>query len=263
MKKYSFLLIFICLVYNIKADSLSYKLILSLPVTTEFFTTDPLGNVYVITQNRLIKYDLNGKQVTNNDEKNLGTLISVDASNPFKVITFYKDYSRVQVLDNKLVPRVDVNLLEKNLQQPLVVAYGQGEGLWVYDQQDFKLKKFDSQFRIITESASLDQVLATLPDPDYLLEAGKWLLMNDPARGILLFDRFGTYSRTIPLKGLHSFQVIDGKIIYFYNTLHSFDLNTLEEKEITLPSADEKINVRIEGNRIYILKKGFLEIYET
>ncbi|MGI8893878.1 MAG: hypothetical protein ACR2GN_10540, partial [Bacteroidia bacterium] len=189
--------------------------------------------------------------------------VSVDVTNPFKIVVFYIDFSRVQILDNKLVARVDVNLHEKNIFQPRVVAYAQGEGLWVYDQQDFRLKKFDQHFKPVTESSSLDQVLNSLPDPVSLQEADNWLLMNDPAQGILMFDRFGNYYRTLPLKGLTSFQVKEGKIIYFRGALKTFDLNTLEEAEIAIPSTDNKLQVRIENNRIYILKEGFLEIYES
>ena len=240
-----------------------YKLILSIPADTKEFTTDHLGNVYLITNNNLIKIDLTGKSISYNDEKNLGTLFSIDASNPFKVVVFYRDYSRVQILDNQLVSRADVNLLDKNLLQPMAVAYAQGEGLWVYDQQDFRLKKFDQNFKNITESPSLDQVLSTIPSPVNLMEAENWLLLNDSTQGIMLFDRFGTYYRTLPIKGLSSFQVKDGKIIYFRESLKAFDLNTLEETEITLPKVENKIQVRIENNRIYILKEGILEIYES
>ena len=264
MKKIITLLFLLPHVLNItRADSIDYKLILKVPATTNYFTTDPLGNVFFITDNRLVKVDLAGVQIMNNDEKNLGTLVSVDATNPFKIITFYKDFTRVQVLDNKLVPRVDVNLLDKNILQPLVVGYAQGEGLWVYDQQDFKLKKYDHQFRLLTESSSLDQVLNILPVPDFMLEAENYLLMNDPDQGILVFDRFGNYYRTLPIKGLKSFQVREGKIIYFNKTLKTFDLNTLEENEISIPKGDSIRNVRLEGNRIYILNGGFLEIYES
>ena len=251
------------LLFSVSTSAAEFKLVLKIPTTAKDFTTDHLGNVFIVTDNRLVKIDLNGLEITNNDEKNLGTLVSVDASNPFKIIAFYKDFSRVQVLDNKLVSRVEVNLLEKNIFQPLVIAYAQGEGLWVYDQQDFRLKKFDNQFRAVSESSSLDHVLPQLPDPNFLIEADNWLLMNDPSRGILVFDRFGTYYKTIPLTGLSSFQVKDGKIIYFRYTLKTFNINTLEEGEIAIPSTDSKLNVRIENNRIYILKEGFLEIYES
>lgn len=257
------MLVLFILLFSVSSFATEFKLILKIPTTAEDFTTDNLGNIFIVTDNRLVKIDLTGLQITNNDEKNLGTLVSVDASNPFKIVTFYKDFSRVQVLDNKLVSRVDVNLLEKNIFQPLAVAYAQGEGLWIYDQQDFRLKKFDNQFRMVSESSSLDQVLPDLPEPNFLIEADNWLLMNDPSRGILVFDRFGTYYRIIPLQGLKSFQVKEGKIIYFHNTLKTFDINTLEEGEISIPSADSMLNVRIENNRIYILKEGFLEIYES
>jgi hypothetical protein len=261
MKKYRLCLLL--MLFSLTAPAADFKLILKIATDAREFTTDQLGNVFIVTDNRLVKIDLTGNRIIYNDEKNLGTIVSVDASNPFKIVAFYKDFSRVQILDNKLVPRVDVNLLEKHILQPLVVAYAQGEGLWVYDQQDFRLKKFDHQFKLITESSSLDQILTNLPNPVSLLEADSWLLMNDPAQGILLFDRFGNYYRTLALKGLDTFQVKEGKIIFFHDTLKTFDLNTLVETEIAIPATDDKIQVRIENNRIYILKEGFLEIYES
>src|SRR5436190_13567133 len=78
------------------AVSDDYKLLNSIPFQgVTFFTSDNLGQAYVVVENQLLQFDSNGKPVANYSEKNLGNLRFVDASNPMKILLFYPDFARV------------------------------------------------------------------------------------------------------------------------------------------------------------------------
>ncbi len=72
---------------------------------------------------------------------------------------------------------------------------------------------------------------------------------------------YGTYHKTIPIKGIGTFQVSNNKIIYYKGgKLKSFDLMTLNEGEMALPSTDI-IDARTEKEKLYLLKQKSLDIY--
>src|SRR6185369_8144211 len=88
------------LLISFKADE--YKLINSIPFAHAKFTTDRLGNAYVIVENQLLQFDTIGKPKANYSNLNSGILFSVDASNPLKILLFYPDFARLELLNNKL-----------------------------------------------------------------------------------------------------------------------------------------------------------------
>ena len=56
-----------------------------------YLTTDKLSNTYVIVGNQMLQFDLNGKPLANFSRNNLGSIRSIDASNPMKILMFYPD----------------------------------------------------------------------------------------------------------------------------------------------------------------------------
>src|SRR5436853_7636043 len=64
------------------------------------FTTDNLGNVYVVSENILLQFDNNGKPLNHYDEKNLGRLVRIDADNPLKLLVFYPDFAQINILNS-------------------------------------------------------------------------------------------------------------------------------------------------------------------
>jgi hypothetical protein len=89
--------------------------------------------------------------------------------------------------------------------------------------------------------------------------------MSNPSSGVLLFDMFGTYLKTMEIKdssSLENFQVNDDKIILSRgNTLIETNQANLIAKEITYSELKDAIKIRIEQNRLYVLKKDIFEIY--
>jgi hypothetical protein len=69
-----------------------------------------------------------------------------------------------------------------------------------------------------------------------LLEANNKVFLNDTARGILIFDVFGTYSKTIPVKHLNALQADADNVYYFQNRwFHKIDLRTSEHDSLAMP----------------------------
>jgi hypothetical protein len=98
--------------------------------------------------------------------------------------------------------------------------------------------------------------------PNYLIEREGQVYMNDSTLGVVVFDIFGTYYKTVPIKGLEKIEVSNKKIFYLKNNkLGVYDMKTFEEYEIDLPTTAKILDFNINENKLYLLTEGKLEVY--
>ncbi len=260
MKKILFFSLFLCL---LGFQSGEYKLKYSIPFSeARFFTTDNLGNAYVIAGNQLLRFNPEGKPHQNFSESTLGELRSVDASDPLKTILFYPDFGRLILLNSQLAVQSVVHLKEIGIYQPMLACGSAYGGYWIFDRQDFQLKKVDLNLQITVQSGEMMNVTGMDVNPDFITEYNGSVYLKDPRNGLFVFDRFGTYHKRIPLGEITSFQVIEHEVLYVSeDKLKAFHLKTLNEREILLPSHGSIKNARIENNQLYLLTSDSLAFY--
>jgi hypothetical protein len=240
----------------------------SVPHAT-FFSSDNIGNVYVVAEDVLYQYNASGQLMTSYNERKFGHLSFVDTSNPLKMLLFYPDFAQVVVLDNRLTVKRIISFRELNIGQPGLICNSYNDGIWVFDQQQLKLRRLDPTNKIEVESNTLGQVVEDTLAPNFMLEMNNMLYLNNPSTGILVFDVYGTYYKTLPFTGLRSFQIIGDQLLYFRYTggrpeLKSYHLKTIAEKNILLPpvaSTDSISDVRIAPQKLYVFKKEILDLY--
>lgn len=258
--KYLFSVLIAFVLLSFQTDD--YTLLKSIAFSNAVFTTDKLGNAYVIAENQLLQFEPSGKPKANYSETNLGALRSVDASNPMKLLLFYPDFAQINVLNTKLSLQSVVKLRPLGIGQPLLICNSDNEGYWVFDSEDFQLKKIDLSLKVKFESGNITQSVGYNILPNFLAEANNFVYLNNPATGILVFDLYGTYYKTIPILNLTSFQIINEELLYqSQNKLISFHMKKLEEKEILLPSHDSLVSARIESKELFLLTTASLNFY--
>jgi hypothetical protein len=269
-KSIFYLLCFFCFTIIVVAQEneikYDFELVKNFEKSTDYFTTDNEGNLYTINADEIMKFNSKGDLEFRFSNKSLGNISHVDARNKLKILLFYKDFSKLLFLDNMLAESSNTILLQDyRLDQASVVCMSFNNGFWVFDQINFNLVRMDQNLRITHETGNLSLLLGNTIKPNFALEAGNYLYINDPLLGILVFDIYGTYYKTIPLLGLSKFQVIDNKFIYFYkdDKFRRFDLLKLSEENILIPPTESPvIGVRTEKNMIYIRTKNQVGIYK-
>ncbi len=175
-----------------------FSLIKTIDTPSDFFTSDNQSNVYVVKGNELTKYDKTGKVLYKYSNKNYGNISFVDASNMLRILVFYKDFLQVVLLDNTLSITGDpVNLEKVGFQQTQLVCSSNNNGLWIYDQQNFELIRFDQNLAKVQQTGNLTSTLNIELQPVALLEYDNKVYLNNPSTGILIFDIYGTYYKTI------------------------------------------------------------------
>lgn len=226
--------------------------IASIPAKGCSMTTDNLGNLFLLRPDFSIdKYDRDGRFLLSNNFKLLGPLHSLDAGNPMELYAFYREQNVLGLFDNQLSlrARIDLNRTGSNAISCLARSYD--NAIWVFDQQDLQLKKYSKSLDLLLQSGNIRSLTGIAPEPSSLIDDGEHVLLNDPENGILVFDIYANYVRTIPLMQpyLQSEQknyLLSGKGMPLL-----CDARTLQEKEISSFPDLKDAHVRREKSRLY------------
>jgi len=220
------------------------------------FTTDELGNVYALQGDELVLYDSRGRSWLRNSLKTFGRINAIDAFYSLKPMVFAREQGQVAVLDNTLAVQGSViNLARNGYPQAVLACMSVQNGFWLFDQRELALIRVDAQLRPLANTGRLDQLLGFAPEPSAMHEHESRLYLNDPERGIHVFDLFGTFMRTIPIAGARSMQVRDGVLVCLdARGAWRYDLRTLDLQPIAVPIAlDEARDLRIERGAAHVL----------
>lgn len=229
------------------------------------FAADNLGNVYVLTPaGLLIKLNSKGDSLNVfNDVRRYGTVYAIDATNPMKVLLYYKDFSTVVMLDRYLNRINMIDLRKSGIFQAKAMGLSYDNNVWIFDEQSAKLKKIDENGRVLSETTDLRQVLDVMPSPRSIIDSDGFVYVYDDAKGLYVFDYYGALKNTLPLTGITDLRVI-GKTIAGrrQNKLVRYTLGTLELQEQPLPAIiQDALKIYITQQGIYVLNEAGIEMY--
>jgi len=89
------------------------------------------------------------------------------------------------------------------------------------------------------------------------------VLVSDTTTGILVFDVFATYIKTIPIKSDSHIKPIENNLYYFAEgMMHIYDQTSFKTRSFQVPDAEQVIDVSIEKSRLYIMRADRIEVFE-
>lgn len=237
-------------------------LLKSISVKADYATIDNLSNIYLLNNDVIQKYDPQGTPMKSYSNKSLGKISTVDAVNPMKVLLFYRNFLQIVFLDNTLSQNGDpVSVQALGYPQAQLVCTSHNNGIWVYNQQNFELVRLNQDLQPINQTGNLARLLDVELKPNYMVEYNNRLYLNNPSTGILVFDVFGTYNKTIPLKGLSGFQFKEEQLVFYQQGhLNSFNMLTLEQSISVVPDSTAQA-VLLGNHKLYSVSKETLGIY--
>ena len=231
------------------------------------FNVDNLDNLYLITSgNQLKKIRSNGDSVgIFNDVKRYGTVSSIDVTNPLKILLYYKNFATVVVLDRFLNIRNTINFRKKNIFSVQTIATSYDNNIWLFDEQDYKLKKIDEEGKQLQESTDFRMLFDSVPSPTQLTDKENFIYLYDAEKGFYIFDYYGSFKNRLPFSGWNNVAVSEKNMYGFKNnTLYSYELNSLTLKEYQLPSLlGDYVAIKAINGKIYLLKDDGIYIYQV
>jgi hypothetical protein len=235
-----------------------YSQVDALPFNGNLMTTDQFGFYYEIDDTEIKKYSNSGKLDFSYSNNMLGVIANVDVSNPQKILVYFKDFTKILILDNTLSPSSEViDLTTIELDETSLVCRSYNDAIWYYDPVRFELIRKNQELVTTNSSGNLANLLNTNIQPNFMVEDKNKVYLNDPLVGVLIFDVYGTYLKTLPVLGLMSFQVRDKFLIYtnIEGEIETYDFFTLEKASYKPLKYNSIALVRVENGTIYIVDK--------
>jgi hypothetical protein len=247
------------------ASAADFILTLTIAQDIVEFSVDNLGNIYVInSDNQLKKLSPQGDSLAVfNDVRRYGKIGSIDVTNPLKILVYYRDFTTIIELDRFLNIINTIDLRPLNIQQAQAVGLAYDNNIWVFDELDARLKKIGDDGTLVDQSTDFRQLFDTVPDPVSVLDRDGLVYLYDTAKGVYIFDHYGTLKSHLDFSGWKDFNVI-GKNLLGRNEhrFYRYQQGTLNLQEETIPAAYlGASHIHITSTVIYVLKKSGLEVY--
>lgn len=242
------------------------QLLKSIPVVeATIFSTDELGNVYVVQKDRSItKWNRDGDSLTNFRMIKNGPVHTIDASNPLELFVIQPTFNRLTILDRMMAPKMELDISGLGVYNITGVGQSRDGNFWVYDNVSNQLKKVDQQLNIVAQSNDLRAEQGISLAPYHLEERSDRVVISDPAQGIFIFDRYATFVQQLEMKNVTKFQLV-GHILAYYaaQKIHVYDFEKKRLQELPVPELDQEIlDARVELDRLYMLTPSGLYIYD-
>ncbi len=270
MKKIKHILFFLCLgvsVASYSQNDSSFQFIKTIKGDFTYFNVDNLDNVYLINKNnQLKKINEKGDSVAVfNDVKRYGNPDYIDVTNPLKTLLYYKNYSTVVVLDRLLTVRNNINLRKQNIFYVNNVTLSYDNYIWLFDEEDFKLKKIDEEGKLLQATTDWRMLFDTVPAPVKIIDRDNFVYLYDPAKGFYIFDYYGGFKNRLAFLNWTNVEVNGNTVYGFGNTrLYSYRLKTLQLKEYNLPAFFGKfISIKAMNGKVYLLNEKGVDIYQV
>ena len=240
-----------------------FALVQGIKTNAKLIHTDNFGNLYVVTKtNQLTKYGRQGTVISTLNYNNAGNITQIDASNPMQIYLFYRELNKVVMLDNNLAYRGEINLTKAGIIQASAIARSYDNNVWVFDLGDLQLKKVSTQNEVEQTSGNIRQYIIDNAAVTHLFDNGERLFMVDSTNGILLFDVFASYQKTIPLKGIAEIKILDKYFFYYANQkLNKYNWQTGQSNSYNMPDTTNVIKLSVEKERLYLQKPDSVYLY--
>lgn len=273
MKKLRFILFFLCLCVSVaipvastaQTDS-AFKFLKSIPGEFSYFNVDNLDNIYLITSNNQLKKlnDAGDSVAVFNDVKRYGNPSSVDVTNPLKILLYYKNYSTVVVLDRLLTVRNTINFRKQNIFYVNNITLSYDNYIWLFDEEDFKLKKIDEDGKQLQATTDWRMLFDTVPSPVKIVDRDNFVYLYDPEKGFYIFDYYGGFKNRLAFLNWSNVEV-NGNTVYGFskNNLYSYQLKSLNLKEYKLPGFfGNATSIKVMNGKVYLLRESGIDIYQ-
>ncbi|ABG57903.1 hypothetical protein [Cytophaga hutchinsonii] len=221
-------------------------------------SSDPYGFIYLtdITGN-IYKIDSLGKQFVLASPPRRGQITSIEAYRNVNIFVFYSEYQVYYYYDRFLNPSQSLSFSTSAVGFARIATSSLDQNVWLVDDQDFSLKKYNSTYLSVDINTPLDLII----DPEqynmnFMREYQNLLFINDANSGVLIFDNMGNYKTRIPVTGLTYVSFSEEDLVFLKDgSLHLINIYTYKERIYTNPIFTGATGVILINNRLYVTTK--------
>ena len=226
---------------------------------------DRAGYIYYATFNGdIVKYDptLESKSVFSPSSPSAITIL--EAWQGLRIFTFQRDLQQYRFINRNLSLHEDYSFPQAIVSFAEIATSSYDNNIWLIDQVDFSLKKFDIRSNTLQSRTPLDQIM----DPDnyeilFMKEYQNMLFVSTMGQGILIFDNFGSYIKTYKYEGISFFNFWKDNIYFIKdNKIIQLDLYSEEIEMNELPPKSNWLFALIYDDLTYLFSNNQLVLYK-
>ncbi len=222
--------LFVILLLAQCAVSAQIKELFSLPGEYKLAGLDVQGNSYLIINNALYKYDVNGKQLYNYSDNTKGNIKHINTLNPLKITVLFADYGSLVVLDNTLFPvGAQINLHQLGIHDPVAVCPADDNGFWIFDNSPGLFTLFTWSGQKIQRTVDVRRIFKSGFFPVHISISEGYIISYSENNDLIVMDNAGNIVKTHSApEGIISVGV-NGYSIYNNSKIKIIDLINLSE----------------------------------
>ncbi len=227
----------------------------------DFFVIDNLGNIISVGNNEILKFNSKGDKTASFSNSMLGEISTIDASNPLRLLVFYKEFNQVLFLDRNLAEiGTEVDLYEYSENETELLCSSPHGGFWTYNSIDNQAAHISEFGKTINKSILLSDFWEDeIPSSMHVYTNDLYLLY--PEKGILILDQNGQFKKKISIPEIQNFQLNKNSIIYTKQS-GIYSINTFQKEDTLIYQFDKQEiqNAVIYDNKIYLSNKKSISI---
>lgn len=228
-------------------------------------SSDSYSHLYISSPDGVVtKYDSLGNVLLTFSPPKKSRVAYLEGSRNVNIFLFYKNFQEIKLLSRFLTDLGNYNLANEKIGYASLCAPSSDNTVWVIDENDLSLKKFNFRFNSLEITNSL---LMTLPrsikdyDFTYLRAYNTSLYIAEKNSGILVFDNLGNYQTIIPSQNINFFSFWQN-LLYFIegNNLKVLDISKGKIKEFNL-NLPEDCQIILSSSRAYLFKNNTVKVF--
>jgi hypothetical protein len=234
----------------------------SVPTEAELVEVDILGNIFLADNNTLVKINQERKKIASFKNFSFGKIHSIDVTDPFKILVFYKETSTILILDQFLsIIGSPVLLNETEILDADAICNAANEGFWIHEYSTQRLLKYNFFLKEITSSNFFLHL--KLPEsPLKMLENNRKLYLLFKGVGIQIYDEYGQIE--LSLNNIISDDIQVKNNFVFYIKEDKINVYNIETGTTDIFFSLPKTKIQdwcYDGKIIYILTDKSLDMY--
>ena len=228
-------------------------------------SNDIYNHIYVADkQGNITQYNAMGDSLLRYAPNQPATLHILEAWKGLKVLLFYKDLQSYTWLNRFLVETQNKVLHNEHIGFARLLTYAADGNLWIFDDQDFALKKYQPEQNKVLIATPCDLLFSSKNyQLTFIREYQNQVFLVDKNIGIFIFDNFGNFKKKWDIRSVSFVTFLGDYATYLQgNTLHLQNLYKEHSLKIILPIEHHyKDFFLITATHIYLFTDSSMLIY--
>ena len=254
----------LCLV-EAKAQSTNWHLLATIPVVgLDQISLDNKGNVFYSDKSgNVVKLDSKCIKAGEYSPVVQSKLDQLEAFYTLNIFLFSADLQQFVLLDVYLNPLATVSLQHEKTGIVKAATMGSGHVVWMVDEEDFSLVKYDYRRNVVLQDQPLALILGQVEFGVVdIIERQNMVFLHIGNEGVFLFDRQGNFIKKLNVRFSHK-PSLSGDFIYFIRDGLVQRINIYSEKVENLPLPDGNFDkVLADSEKIIFYSPTEIAIYK-